>query len=498
MICRIWLLIASMTMLLLGGCTDQVLANMTDLGYPTGAIELSSLTGTAAPTYLATPTPVYDDYAGLGGYPLVTVEDVGDISAGSRVRAYGIFFDGTSTVYQIMAQDEVTTAEAREDQLMWAPDVTPGLTPTVPLFGDYIGMGYLLVTTEQVGAIPAGARVKITHVIPQYNGYMYGIMAEDEVTTAEAREAQLALAPGVTPGPTPVALFNAYIGMGYSLVTTEQVGGIAAGTRVRISHGIHHYTGWLYGIVAEDGVTTAEAREDQLALAPDATPGSTPTASPIYFATPTSAYDDYLGMGGYPLMTIEDVGDIPAGSRVRTYGISFDGTSTIYQIMAQDEVTTAEAREDQLMWAPDVTPGTTPANPYSLFIGRGYLLITTEQVGDIPAGVRVRITHGIPQYNGCLYGIVAEDEVTTAEAREYQLMLAPDVTPGPTPTAMFAGYMDEGYPLVTTEQVGDIPEGTRVRIVSWYINYTGYVYTIVAEDEATTAEAHEAQLALAP
>ncbi|MBN1311915.1 MAG: hypothetical protein JXB30_10890 [Anaerolineae bacterium] len=420
-----WYVVVGMTILLLSGCTYQMMVDMTpvvDFQYPTDAVNLNE---TAAPTGFATPTAAFGGLVGMGGYPFITLEDVGDIPAGSRVRAWGTSFDGINTIYYVVAQDEETFAEACEYQLSLAPDVTPG--------------------------------------------------------------------------PTPIALFDDYIGMGYLLITTEQVGNIAAGTRVRISHGIPQYNGWLYAIVAQDEVSTAEAREDQLALAPDVTPGPSPTVDSTHFAvTPTFAYADYVGIGGYPLLTIEDVGDIPAGSRVRTYGIYFNGVHTIYEIMAQDEVTTAEAREDQLMWAPDVTPGSTPIDPFYDYIGRGYLLITTEQVGDIPAGARVRITYGIPQYNGCLYGIMAEDEVTTAEAREYQLTLAPGVTPGPTPTAMFDGYTGEGYPLITTEQVGDIPAGTRVRIISWYVNHAGYTYIIVAEDGVTTAEAREHQLALAP
>ena len=49
-------------------------------------------------------------------------------------------------------------------------------------------------------------------------------------------------------------------------------------------------------------------------------------------------------------------------------------------------------------------------------------------------------------------------------------------------------------PPPTTEQVGAIPTGTRVRIShAWYEN-SGWIYAIMSEDETTFAEAHEWQI----
>jgi hypothetical protein len=253
---------------------------------------------------------------------------------------------------------------------------------------------------------------------------MYQIYAQDG-TTAEARENQLMYAPGVTPGPTPTAAFYSVFGLAdYPLITLEQVGDIPAGMRVIVGglwfDGIHT----IYQVTAQNGAT-AEAREDQLAMAPDyALPGPTPTA----------AFGSFAGMGGYPLITLEQVGNIPADTRVNIVGTWYDGTNTMVQIVAHDG-TTAEARENQLVYAPGVTPGPTPTAQFGSYIGMGYLLMTTEQVGNIPAGARVMISHASRDENGWLYFIMAQDEVTFAEARENQLTLAPHVTPGPTPTA---------------------------------------------------------------
>ncbi len=151
--------------------------------------------------------------------------------------------------------------------------------------------------------------------------------------------------PGATP-PTPD--FGPYIGMGYLLVTTEAVGPIPAGTRVRISYATYSTTGSVvFAVAASDDQTPVEVEARQLAFAPDVTPGP----------TPTPAFGAYIGLAGYPLLTTEDVGPIPAGSRVRLSASRFDGRSTLYDVVMQDERRAAEARQDQLVLAPDVTPG---------------------------------------------------------------------------------------------------------------------------------------------
>lgn len=79
-----------------------------------------------------TPTAVFGSLIGMGGYPLVTTEQVGSLQPGTRVRISSALFDGQGWLYQIVAMDERTIADARERQLAYAPDVTPGLTPTIP------------------------------------------------------------------------------------------------------------------------------------------------------------------------------------------------------------------------------------------------------------------------------------------------------------------------------------------------------------------------------
>jgi hypothetical protein len=153
---------------------------------------------------------------------------------------------------------------------------TPTPVPTL-IYGESIGMGYMMITTEPIGDMPAGTRVRISHA--QFDGsqWQYYVVAEDEQRMAWASASQLTYAPNVTPGPTPTAVFGSSIGMGYRLITTQPVGPIPAGTRVGIGSARFNGTEWIYTIVAEDGHATAEARQSQLAYALPAT--ATPTPS---------------------------------------------------------------------------------------------------------------------------------------------------------------------------------------------------------------------------
>jgi hypothetical protein len=154
-----------------------------------------------------------------------------------------------------------------------------------------IGSGYVMVTTGQIGAIPVGTRVRISHASYDGYGWVYYILTQDGQSLVEAHEWQLSYAPDVTPGPTPTAYFGALIGSGISLRTTEQVGAIPAGTRVRIGSAWFDGMDWYYSVVAEDGFTTAEARTSQLTYdtlpVPAYSPTPTPTAACPYSATLT-------------------------------------------------------------------------------------------------------------------------------------------------------------------------------------------------------------------
>ena len=322
-----------------------------------------------------------------------------------------------------------------------APPESPTPTPVPTLiYGESIGMGYMMITTEPIGDMSVGTRVRISHA--QFDGgqWRYYVVAEDEQRTAWAYASQLTYAPNVTPGPTPTAVFDGSIGSGYLFITTGPVGLIPAGARVRISYGRFDGTDWIYGIVAQDGQIAAEARQSQLAYAPDVTPGPTPTAQ----------FGSSIGMG-YRFVTTEDVGPIPAGARVGIGSAWFDGTDWVYSIVAEDGRTTADARGSQLAYAPNVTPGPTPTAQYGGSIGMGYLFMTTEPVGPIPAGARVRI--GSAWFDGIawVYSIVAEDERTTAEARGSQLTYALPATATPTPSFTLTGrssqHTGNGAPL---------------------------------------------------
>ncbi len=228
------------------------------------------------------------------------------------------------------------------------PEPSPTYVATPTARFDQAGGGYVLITTVQVGDIPAGTNVRIGGMWYDGSLWHYQIAAEGEQLFAEATEDQLAMAPDITPGPTPTSKFEG--GYGYTLITLEQVGAIPANTRVGI--GSYWFDGrkWRYNIVTMDGQLSAEAFDTQLAYLPEYTPGP----------TPTSQYNDWIGTGSYPLITLEQVGQIPAGTHVRIGSAWFDGLAWVYNIAAEGEQLFADARADQLTYAPGPTPTPTP------------------------------------------------------------------------------------------------------------------------------------------
>jgi hypothetical protein len=286
--------------------------------------------GAATATPLATTKPVTPD--DLGILPLLK--------------------SPTPTTRPVSIVSHATPTNPRYPVVLSTPTVYSPATPSAAYqYG--IGTGFVMVTTQQVGAIPMGARVRISHAWYDGTGWIYGIVAEDDETYAEAREWQLSFAPDVTPGPIPPAAYGAAIGMGYLMVTTDQIGAIPPGARVRISHAWHDGYRWMYYIVTQDGQTSADAYEWQIAYAPDMTPGPTPTA----------VYGSWIGTGY--LRTTEQVGAIPAGARVRIGSAWFDGIEWIYEIVAEDGFTTAQARTAQLTYdtLPVYTSTPTPTPP---------------------------------------------------------------------------------------------------------------------------------------
>lgn len=117
--------------------------------------------------------------------------------------------------------------------------------------------------------------------------------------------------------------------------------------------------GW-YQVTASGTVGWVESAAIRMSGPCENLPFPSPTFQPMT-STPTAAYGGSIGMSGYNLMTTEQVGAIPAGTRVRIGSAYFTGTEWMYQISTQDEQTTAEAREAQLAYAPpDVAPTETP------------------------------------------------------------------------------------------------------------------------------------------
>jgi hypothetical protein len=308
--------------------------------------------------------------------------------------------------------------------------VSPSPTPLPTLaYGQSIGTGYVMITTDQVGAIPPNTLVRISHAT--YNdgiGWLYVVVMEDERTIGEAYEWQLTYAPGVTPGPTPTAEFDGGLWAGYGLVTTTQVGNIPAGARVRIGGAWFDGYGWRYTIVMEDEQTVAEARASQLAYAP----GFPLTPTQVWPVTPTAVWRETIGTG-YDMLTTEQVGSIPANTRVRIVYAWHDGTDWVYAIQSED-FRTADARTWQITRSMGPTPiGATPTDVFQYFQDSDYHLKTREQVGSIPANTWVRI-YGA-WYDGAMwrYQIVTRESVL-AEAAQYQLIYPPLENPDPTPT----------------------------------------------------------------
>jgi hypothetical protein len=215
--------------------------------------------------------------------------------------------------------------------------------------------GYDLMTTEQVGDIPANALVRISTA--QFDGtqWLYQVMAKDGQTTGMAYDYQLKYAPGVTPGaPTPTAMFGSAIGMGmYSAVTTQPIGSIPAETPVRIGSAWYNGIEWIYQIQDQSGHFEDNARESQLRFAPGYEPG---------MPTPTAPYFDRGN-----LVTLEQVGDIPAGTLVQTTSGYYNGTEWVYTVVTLSGNLYAEARDSQLRYAQasDYGSGPTPPPTYT-------------------------------------------------------------------------------------------------------------------------------------
>jgi hypothetical protein len=138
----------------------------------------------------ATPPPAFN---GEWGYSFVTTETVQGIPPGTRVAISTMMWDGYVWVY-LITDDDQTFVEAREEQLAYAAGTNPvGPTPTSALLA-LNRVGYVYVTTQQVGSIQANTPVSIGGAYFDGYGWMYLILTRDNIS-GEARENQLQYAP---------------------------------------------------------------------------------------------------------------------------------------------------------------------------------------------------------------------------------------------------------------------------------------------------------------
>jgi len=274
-----------------------------------------------------------------------------------------------------------------------------------------IGMGYVFITNENVGAIPAGARVRISSATQDASDWIYLIVTQDEQTTAEARASQLAWAAGVTPGPTPTSPFDSGAWSDYTLMTLVDIGPIPANTWVRISSGWFNGVEWRYTIVAPDAVTTAEAGASQLTYRPGYVTNPTPTAM----------FGNAIGQTGASVTTTQAIGSIPAFATVHISSAWYNGVEWTYTVYA-DNGATADARESQLSF---LSWQATPVSQFSNLIGTFQTVMTTDIVGSIPPNTRVTIISAYFNGTEWMYQIVTQDGVTATQVRDAQLAIAP-------------------------------------------------------------------------
>jgi hypothetical protein len=149
-------------------------------------------------------------------------------------------------------------------------------------------------------------------------------------------------------------MFGSAIGMGlYGAITTQPIGSIPADTPVIVSSAWYNGIEWIYQIQDTSGHFEDNARESQLGLAPGYEPGR---------PTPTAPYFDRGN-----LVTLVQVGDIPAGTLVQTTSGYFNGTEWVYTVVTLSGNLYAEARDSQLRYADgdDYGPGPTPPPTYT-------------------------------------------------------------------------------------------------------------------------------------
>ncbi len=153
---------------------------------------------------------------------------------------------------------------------------------------------------------------------------------------------------------------------------------------------------------------------------------------------------------------------------------------------------------------PTLTPTPTGMFGFNMNIPLNHL-ITKVDVGSIPAGTTVMVSTTMFDGTEYIYDIMTADG-RYEKARDSQLVISktggslPFPTPTPyvyaaTPTAFFSNEIGmNGYHVVTTTKVGDIPAGTEVTLGSAMYNGEYWTYNIVTKD-GKSAEAKQSELA---
>lgn len=144
--------------LLLGACSNNPAANTTNIVTPT--VESS-------PEPAITSTPIFSRELGMGGFPAITLEQIGVIPANTRVNVSTATSRDGAVYYSIYDADG-NYEDARESQLAFAPDVTPGAPTPTSAFRELLQQGTVYARTlVDVEGIPAGTIVRLG---PSRNG----------------------------------------------------------------------------------------------------------------------------------------------------------------------------------------------------------------------------------------------------------------------------------------------------------------------------------------
>jgi hypothetical protein len=186
--------------LLLGACGLNPAANTTNIVTPTVQ---------ESPEPALTATMIFSRELGMGGFPAITLEQIGLIPANARVNVSSAMWQD-EWVYSIV--DENGNYEnARESQLAYGPDVTPGAPTPTSAFRELLQQGTVYARTlVDVEGIPAGTIVRLG---PSHNGdgeIVYEVYNDELGLRGEITESQLEfveLEPYVmsteVPSPTP-------------------------------------------------------------------------------------------------------------------------------------------------------------------------------------------------------------------------------------------------------------------------------------------------------